>query len=120
MKLDEIKLIYVAKTFNSYKRLVNEYVAIDFNNKVIAKMNEKTFEKFMNRNLGNLVRAKSVVNNYIVHVYLVKENIVQIETKNNRTIAFMQKKGAVNLFDFYQIEIEQIDENDAIEINKAI
>ena len=118
MKLNEIKFIYVAKTYNSYKRLVNEYVVIDFKDKVLTKMNEKQFEKFMNKNLGNLVKAKSVVNDFIVDVYLVKNNIVEIKKENNTLVAYLQKQYAADLFDFHKIELENISELDIIEINK--
>jgi len=120
MKLNEIKFIYVTKTYNSYKRLVSEYVAISFNNKVIVKMDEKGFEKFMNRNLGNLVRAKSVVNDFVVDVYLVKDNVIEIKKENNTLVAYLQKQNATDLFDFEKLELEEISKEDLKEINKAI
>ena len=120
MRLNEIKFIYVTKTYNSYKRLISEYVAIDFNNKVIVKMDEKGFEKFMNRNLGNLVRAKSVVNDFFVDVYLVKSNTVEIKKENDVLIAYLQKQDATDLFDFETLILEDIAEQDLKEINKTI
>lgn len=120
MKLNEIKFIYVAKTYNSYKRLVNEYVAINFDNKVIAKMDEKAFERFMGGNLGNLVRAKSVVNDFVVDVYLVKSNTIEIKKENDVLVAYLQKQDATDLFDFERLELEDIAEQDLKEINKTI
>jgi len=116
MKLSEIKFIYLTKTFNSYKRLVNEYVFVDFNNKTIMKMNEKQFEKFMHKNLNKLIPATSKVGDYRgVFIYLVKDNIAKIEKENNKVVVYLKDvKNFKDLFDFKKFELEHIAEIDFI------
>jgi len=118
MKLSEIKFVYVTKIFNSYKKLVNEYVFVGFDNKVILKMDEKQFGRFVNRNLDQLILTSAVVDEYNTFVYLVKQNIVKIEKQNNKIVAYLKNnKNFKNLFDFEEFEIEHISNSDLIDFN---